>query len=163
MKLSSEEIERILTRVVRSYLWRVKHIDSPEDKAKEIAHMCHVGGGTDTCNLIGEFEDLSKEVLRKIGELSEIKLGTFVCDMHYGLPTQIGHEFENGPKIKCFDHGRFNGENTSAQLDEILKSRGIDVMPTNKHAVVAGKVDDSFMAMYSYDNHTLGIFWFKLE
>ena len=31
--------------------------------------MCHVGGGTDTCNLIGEFEDLSKEVLRKINEL----------------------------------------------------------------------------------------------
>lgn len=60
MKLSSEEIEEILTRVVKSYLRRVTHIESREDKAKEIAHMCHVGGGTDTCNLVGEFEDLSK-------------------------------------------------------------------------------------------------------
>ena len=72
MKLSPEEIEEILTRVVKSYLRRVTHIESNEDKAKEIAHMCHIGGGTDTCNLIGEFEDLSKEVFRKIGELSRI-------------------------------------------------------------------------------------------
>lgn len=163
MKLSSEEIEETLTRVVRSYLRRVTHIESREDKAKEIAHMCHVGGGTDTCNLIGEFENLTQEVLRKIGELLDIKLGTFVCDMHNGLPTQIGHGFEDGPRIKCFEHSRTTGSETSKELDELLQSKGIDVMPTNKHAVVAGKSGDAYMALYSYDNHTLGSFWFRLE
>jgi hypothetical protein len=163
MKLQPDEIEEILTRVVKGYLRRVTHIKSREEKAKEIAHMCHVGGGTDTCNLVGEFEDLSQEVLRKINELLEIKLGMFVGDMHYGLPTQIGYEFENGPKIKCFEHCRTTGNNTSKELDEILQSKGIDVTPTNKHAVVAGKEGDAYMAMYSYDNHTLGSFWFKLQ
>lgn len=95
MKLTPEEIEEILTRVVRSYLLRkVAHIESREDKAKEIAFMCSVGGGTDTCNLICAFEDLSKEVARKIGELQDgIKVGSWVhCSDGLGQVKEL----ENG-------------------------------------------------------------------
>lgn len=71
MQLSSEEIEDILTRVVRWNLDRpkIKAIASPEAKAAEISFICFVGGGTDTYNLIGAFENLEKEILRKIKEL----------------------------------------------------------------------------------------------
>lgn len=79
MQLSSEEIEQILTRVVRGYLRRVRHVESLAEKAEKITFMCAVGGGTDTCNLITAFEDLPKEILRKINEIQEsIAVGTLV-------------------------------------------------------------------------------------
>ena len=76
---------------------KVTQIESYEEKAKEIAFMCSVGGGSDTCNLITAFEDLPKEILRKINEIQgSIAVGTWVhCPDGLGQVKELANGCAN--------------------------------------------------------------------
>lgn len=42
---------------------RIKRLNTLEEKASEINHICFSGGGIETCNLISWFENLEQSIL----------------------------------------------------------------------------------------------------
>lgn len=68
-----DNLEQILGRTVKDYLRRVPaKYNTNEEKAEYISWMCSVGGGTDTCNLITFYSDLSQEILGVLNRMSLI-------------------------------------------------------------------------------------------
>jgi hypothetical protein len=61
--MQTENIEKVLARVIQNFLRRCPRPSTKEEKAARIAAMCFDGGGTDTCNLITHYENLEEAIL----------------------------------------------------------------------------------------------------
>ncbi len=91
----------------------------------------------------------------------EWAIGDQVCDMHYGLPKK---EFiPPGVPIETRNHVRVSVRGSTDILQSILSNTGADsFFYTNKIAVVVESLPSGwYVAAYSYDNTTLGLFEFR--